>query len=70
MNKKITVDPVETSDQAIRYVRSNPCCICSYANSRTLECYAGVKYKGTCKVAQILRGELLKLRTSDERNAK
>jgi hypothetical protein len=65
--KRITVDTVETSDQAIRYVRSNPCCICSYANSRTNKCYAGVKYRGTCKVARILRDELWKLRTSEER---
>ena len=67
MNKKITVDTVETSDQAIRYVRSNPCSICSYENHRTHECNAGVKYKGTCKVVRILRNELWKLKTSDER---
>lgn len=65
--KKISVDTVETSDQAIRWVRSNPCCICSYENSKTHECYAGVKYKGTCKVFQMLKTELLKLRTSEER---
>lgn len=70
MKNKISVDIEETSDQAIRGVRSNPCSICSYENSRTHECNAGVKYRGTCKVARILRHELLKLRTSDERGEK
>lgn len=65
--KKIKVDIEETSDQAIRYVRTNPCCICSYENSKTHECRVGVKYKGTCKVARVLREELWKLRTSEER---
>ena len=67
-NKRLSVDTEETADQAIRYVKSNPCCVCSYENSRTHECYAGVKYKGTCKVARTLMGEFLKLRTSDERS--
>ncbi len=64
---KITVDTIETSDQAIRYARQNPCCICPYAHPLKNECYAGVKYRGTCKVARILRDELRKLRTSEER---
>lgn len=65
--KKISVDTEEISDQAIRYARSNPCCICCFENSRTHECNAGIKYRGTCEVRRILLGELLKLRTSDER---
>jgi hypothetical protein len=65
--KKISVDTEEISDQAIRYVRSNPCIICCYDDSKTHKCNAGIKYKGTCKVARILRDELWKLRTSDER---
>lgn len=65
--KKISIDTHEVSDQAIRYVRSTPCCICCFENSKTHECNAGVKYKGTCKVARELRNELWKLRTSDER---
>lgn len=33
-----------TAKQAIKYVTSNPCCICS------CESFCGVKYKGTCKI--------------------
>lgn len=55
-------DVTETVNQAIRYAISNPCCICSYENQKTHECYAGVKYKGTCKVFMALKGQLLKMR--------
>lgn len=64
---RITFDVREIADQAIRYVRSNPCSIFCFENSRTHECNAGVKYKGTCKVNRTLRRELWKLKTSDER---
>ena len=45
---------VRTVNQALDYVRSNPCCICSY------EGFCGFKYKGVCKVARQLRIRLLK----------
>lgn len=63
--KRIT-DVKETVNQAIRYAISNPCCICSYENQRTHECYAGVKYKGTCPVFSKLKSELLKMREVEE----
>ena len=62
--KRIT-DVKETVNQAIRYAISNPCCICSYENTRTGECFAGVKYKGTCPVFSKLKCELLKMREVD-----
>lgn len=45
--KKVNV--ADTVNQAIDYVRSNPCCICS------CESFCGVKYKGTCRIARRLR---------------
>lgn len=45
--KKVNV--AKTVNQAIDYVRSNPCCICS------CESFCGVKYKGTCKIARKIR---------------
>lgn len=59
-------DVTETVNQAIRYIKYNPCAICSYENARTHECRAGVKYKGTCKVFQKLRGEMARLREVQE----
>lgn len=50
MNKlmrKINAD--KTAKQAVEYVYSNPCCICS------CESFCGVKYKGTCKIARKIR---------------
>lgn len=35
--------------QAIDYVVSNPCCICS------CEDFCGVKYKGTCRIRRKIR---------------
>lgn len=64
--KRLAVDSEETFNQAIRYVRYNPCCICSYEDSRTHECRAGVKYKSTCRVFRSLKTEVLKLRTTEE----
>lgn len=43
------VNVTATVNQAIDYVRSNPCCICS------CEGWCGVKYKGTCKIRRQLR---------------
>lgn len=45
---------VKTVNKALDYVRSNPCCICSY------ESFCGIKYKGVCKVARQLRIRILK----------
>lgn len=42
------IDIKDTVNKAIKYVKSNPCCICS------LEGRCGVKYKGTCKVRRQL----------------
>lgn len=43
----------ETANQAIKYVKSNPCCICSK------ESFCKVKYKGTCKVHIALKCKLM-----------
>ena len=51
--KKRNIDVAKTVNQALGYVRSNSCCICSYEGS------CGIKYKGTCKVARELRLALL-----------
>lgn len=59
-------DAVATANQAIRYVISNPCAICSYGHPISSRCEAGVKYKGTCKVHGLLKGELLKMREIPE----
>ncbi len=45
--KKINV--AATINQAVEFVQSTPCHICS------LEGFCGVKYKGTCKVARGIR---------------
>ena len=55
--KRLAVDSEETFNQAIRYVRSNPCCICSYEDSRTHECRVGVKYKSTDAIAEEMTEE-------------
>ena len=59
-------DVAETVNQAIRYAKSNPCCLCSYENARTHDCRAGIKYKGTCAVYRILKGEMNRLREVEE----
>lgn len=38
------INAEKTAKQAIDYVVSNPCCICS------CEGFCGVKYKGVCKI--------------------
>ncbi len=45
--RKINAD--EKTKQAINYVVSNPCCICS------CESFCGVKYKNTCKIRRKIR---------------
>lgn len=42
----------QTVNQAIRFVKSNPCCICSR------ESFCEIKYKGTCKVWRELKSKL------------
>ena len=41
---KYKVDVANVTNQAIRYVKSNPCCIRSCGDFRP------IKYKGTCKI--------------------
>ncbi len=43
---------IEIANQAIKYVKGNPCCICSQ------ESFCEVKYKGTCKVYIALKCKL------------
>lgn len=64
--KRVT-DVIETVNNAIGYVQQFPCVLCQYENSRTGECRAGVKYKGTCPVYRNLTSELLKLRKIKEK---
>lgn len=53
---KSKVDADYTAEQAIKYVKSNPCCICSY------EPCCEIKYKGTCPIWRKLIIRLLALR--------
>jgi hypothetical protein len=46
-------DTKQIVNQAIRFVKSNPCCICSN------ESFCDVKYKSTCKVWRVLKSKLL-----------
>lgn len=52
----IIVDDTLTVNQAIRFIKSSPCHICS--------CYSicTVKYKGTCSIFRKLKTALLTLR--------
>ena len=59
-------DVQETVNQAIRFVKACPCSICSYENSKTHECSAGVKYKGTCIVYMQLKCRLNGVREMEE----
>lgn len=59
-------DVSETVNQAIRYVKCYPCTICSYENSKTHECRAGVKYRGTCKVYRELSCRLSGVKEMEE----
>lgn len=49
---KYKVDVANVTNQAIRYVKSNPCCICSCEN------FCPIKYKGTCKIWVNLKSAL------------
>ncbi len=50
MNKAMEkINPDTKAKQAIDYVVSNPCCICS------CESFCGVKYKGTCRIRRKIR---------------
>lgn len=56
-----SINVARTVNQAIDYVRSNPCCICS------CEAFCGVRYKGTCKIRRRLRIALLGAKKMEER---
>lgn len=56
--KKINV--AKTVNQAVEFVQSNPCHICS------LEGICGVKYKGTCKIARGIRIALYSAKKMEE----
>lgn len=45
----IPIDVNETVNQAIRYVKSNPCAVCS------CESFCNIRYKGTCHILRKLR---------------
>lgn len=50
MNQEMRkINPNAKAKQAIDYVISNPCCICS------CESFCGIKYKNTCKIRRKLR---------------
>ena len=52
MSTKEYVRPTDiekTANQALLKVKADPCCICGY------EGICGIKYKGVCKVARLLR---------------
>ena len=44
---------IKIANQAIKYVKSNPCSICSQ------ESFCKVKYKGTCKIYIALECKLM-----------
>ena len=50
---KYKVDVADSTNQAIRFVKSNPCCICSCEN------FCPIKYKGTCKIWINLKSALV-----------
>lgn len=57
---KNVVDTDFTVNMAINYVKSNPCCICSYENC------CEIKYKGTCPIWKKLKSQLIVLRLVGE----
>lgn len=64
MSTKELVRPTDinkTVNQALDYVKSNPCSICSY------EGICGIKYKGVCKVARQLRIRLTIAKEADKK---
>ena len=50
---KIKIDVALTTNQAIRFVKSNPCHICS------CESFCNIKYKGTCPIWVNLKSALI-----------
>lgn len=50
---KYKVDVADETNQAIRFVKSNPCCIFSCEN------FYPIKYKGTCKIWVNLKSALV-----------
>lgn len=44
-----TINANETAKQAIDYVVSNPCCVCS------CDGFCGIKYLNTCKIRRKIR---------------
>lgn len=57
---KKAVDVNFTVNMAINYVKSNPCCICSYEDC------CEIKYKGTCPIWRKLKLQLFELRLVGE----
>lgn len=48
------------TNQAIRYLKSNPCCCCS------VERWCDVAYKGTCPIFKELKSRFSKIEEIDE----
>ena len=57
---KYKVDVADSTNQAIRYIKSNPCCICSCEN------FCPIKYKGTCKIWINLKSALFAVEEVNE----
>ena len=57
---KYKVDVANATNQAIRFVKSNPCCICSCEN------FCPIKYKGTCKIWVNLKSALFAVEEVNE----
>lgn len=56
LNKLLEENKTETVSQAIRFVKSYPCCICCGQG------WCGVKYKGTCKIYRELKCRLINVK--------
>lgn len=50
---KHKIDVIDTTNQAIRFVKANPCGICS------CESFCNIKYKGTCLIWVNLKSALI-----------
>lgn len=57
---KIKIDVVNTTNQAIRFVKSNPCHICSCKS------FCNIKYKGTCQIWKNLKAALIDVQEVEE----
>lgn len=57
---KIKIDVVSTTNQAIRFVKSNPCHICS------CESFCNIKHKGTCQIWKNLKAALIDVQEVEE----